>query len=159
MVKVPHVSRKEYRPPWGVIGVLLAIGIVFTGFGNADRLFWRLTSHGAELPGIVVDNRAYRGPDQTYATYVPKVAFRDPAGQVRVMEVRRGSAHYDFEKDTPVRVLWRENSQTIAIDIPFERKLGTSIVLWLFTAIGMTCWLGAIWLLIRRIYLTAKGVC
>ncbi len=145
----------HHRPPWGVIAILLAIGVVFVGFGNADRLFWNWTSHGAKLPGLVVDVRSYRLPDNTYPTYVPKIAFRDPDGKIRVMETKRGSVHYDFEREQPVRVLWRENSETIAIDLPFQRKLGTSIVMWVFTAVGAASWLGGIWLIMRRIHLSA----
>ena len=131
MAEKGETYTEHHRPPWGFIAVLLVLGVAFVSFGNADRIFWRITSHGAKLPGVVVDVRAYRQPENTYLTYVPKVAFRDPAGAIRIMETRNGSIHYDFENDQPVMVLWRKNSETIAIDLPFQRKLGTSIIMWL----------------------------
>lgn len=151
MTKTGDTKLASGAPQWGLITLVLAIGIVFVGFGNADRIFWRMTSHGAKLPGLVTEVRSYYQPDATYATYVPKIAFRDPAGQVRIMETRRGSVHYDFAKDQPVMVLWRENSDTIAVDLPFQRKLGTSIVMWLFTTVGCVTWSWGIWLIMRRI--------
>ena len=145
-------------PHWGRITVFLLVGIVFVGFGNADRVFWKLTSHGAQLPGLVVDVRSYRLPEQTHLTFVPKVAFRDPSGQVRILETRTGSAYYDFEIDQPVRVLWRDNSETIAIDLPFQRRIATSVVLTLFSAIGLVAWCWGIWLIMRRIMQVRTGM-
>jgi len=118
------------RPTWGAIAVMLAVGVSLVAFGNLDRVFWKMTAHGAQEPGIVLDVRSYRLPETGYQTYVPRVAFRDPAGKIRIMETQRGSVHYDLLPEQAVLVAWE---------------------LSLVTALGLTFWLGGIWLLLRRI--------
>lgn len=145
------------RPGWGAIMVLLAVGVGFVGFGNGDRLLWTLTSHGAETPGVVVDIRSYRGPEDSFVTYVPKVAFRDERGKVRLMEARGGSRHYDLRPDQPVYVMWQPDRSGVVIDVPFKRRFATSVILSFLTAIGTTAWLWGIWLLVRRIYASGEG--
>lgn len=146
------------RPSWGVIATLLVLGIGLVGFGNGDRVLWKLTSHGATTPGVVLDVRSYRGPDDVFVTYVPKVAFRDDGGALRIMEVSEGSLRYALAPDQPVYVAWQRENGTIAIDVPFKRKFATSVVLSLLTAIGLTAWLYSIWLIGRRIRLNAAGM-
>ena len=146
----------EQRPSWLLISLTLAVGIIFVTFGNVDRLFWKATSNGATLPGLVIDVRSYRHPDTSLATYVPKVAFRDHSGVVRIRETARSSIHYDFKQDQPVLVAWNAAEDTVAIDLPFRRERITSLVMWLFSATGLTAWIGGIWLLIQRIRLRAQ---
>ena len=147
------IARVLFRAPpsWGAVAVMLAVGISLVAFGNLDRIFWRMTAQGATLSGLVVDVRAYRLPETDMLTYVPKVAFRDPGGAIRIMEAQRGSVHYDLPAEHPVLVAWQPPAQTVAIDVPFERTRATSMIMSLVTALGLTSWLGGIWLLIRRV--------
>ena len=139
------------RPTWGAIAVMLAVGVSLVAFGNLDRVFWKMTAHGAQEPGIVLDVRSYRLPETGYQTYVPRVAFRDPAGKIRIMETQRGSVHYDLLPEQAVLVAWEPGAETVAIDVPFRRETATSVIMSLVTALGLTFWLGGIWLLLRRI--------
>ena len=138
-------------PTWGVIAVMLALGVTLVAFGNLDRVFWKMTSQGGTLPGLVLDVRSYRAPELPYATYLPRVAFRDHEGTIRIMETRRSSVHYDLPAEQAVLVAWEPPQDTIAIDLPFQRQTATSVIMSLLTALGVTAWLGGIWLLLRRV--------
>ncbi|MCY4179295.1 MAG: hypothetical protein OXD48_03275 [Litoreibacter sp.] len=143
------------RPSWSLIAVMLAFGIALTGFGNADRILWRVTSHGAQMPGLVVDIRSYRLPDQVQEVRVPKVAFRDAAGKVRIMEPARGTWRGRVEVDQPVLVALRGRS--IVVDVPFQRRPLTDALLWALTGVGLTAWGRAIFLLIKRIAMRPRS--
>lgn len=158
MTVIDRMFQPDHRPAWGVIALLLAMGVVFVGFGNADRVFWRMTAHGGTVPGLVVDVRSYRPPESAHALHVPTVAFRDDAGKIRVMEPARGARRLAFEVDQMVLVEWRAATQTIAVDLPFRRTLVTSIVMSLFTAIGVVAWGGGIWLIFRRARMLGGGM-
>lgn len=145
-------------PSWGLIATLVVVGVSLVGFGNADRLFWRLTSQGAQLPGLVTEVRSYRLPDSPNLIYVPKVAFRDPKGHVRIMEPQSGSIRFGFEPEQAVLVDWDPTSETITIDLPLQRKPFTSVALWLLTAVGLASWARGIWLILRRIILKSVGM-
>lgn len=153
---ISRIFELSYRPTLGVITLLLAIGLVFVGFGNADRMFWRMTSTGATLPGLVVDVRSYRPPDASHIIHVPTVAFRDDGGKVRVMEPTKGASRLPFEVDQPVLV--KPVADGIAVDRPFRRTVATSLVMSLFTAVGIVAWLSGIWLVGRRIWLSPGRV-
>ncbi|MEM7470077.1 MAG: hypothetical protein AAF340_01910 [Pseudomonadota bacterium] len=142
---------KGERPSWLVILVVLSIGITLTGFGNADRILWRATAHGAQMPGLVVDIRIYRLPDQAGEIRVPRVAFRAESGAVRIMEPARGSWRGRVEVDQPVLVALRDGGRAIVIDVPIVRRPLTSALLWCLTALGVLAWGLAIWFLIKRI--------
>lgn len=142
---------KSSPMPWGLIGVLFLIGVAFLFFGNIDRLIWAATRDGIHVPGRVVEMHSRRTqPTDTYLTFLPRVEFTDPGGQERVMSVKRGSVHYDFRKGDRVTVLWRPKTQSIAIDIPFQRHWGTSIIMWVFTLIGGAGLLASLWFTIGR---------
>ena len=144
-------KSKSSPMPWGPIGILFAIGVVFLFLGNIDRLIWSATRHGEHVSGRVVDMHIRRTQSSdTYLTYIPRVAFTDPGGVEREMSVKKGSVHYDFRKGERVTVLWRPVSQTIAIDIPFQRHFGTSIVMWVFTLVGAAGFLASIWFTLGR---------
>jgi hypothetical protein len=138
-------------PTWGAIAVMLAVGVSLVAFGNLDRVFWRMTLSGASLPGLVLDVRSYRAPETDFETYVPRVAFRDLEGKIRIMETQRGSARYDLAPEQPVLVSWTPPQETVAIDVPFRRETVTTVIMSLFTALGVTSWLGGILLLLRRV--------
>lgn len=138
-------------PSWGAVAVMLAVGVSLVAFGNLDRLFWKMTSNGATLAGIVLDVRSYRQPETGYQSYVPRVAFRDPDGKIRIMETQRGSVHYDLPPEHPVLVAWQPTKELVAIDVPFRRETVTPVIMSLVTALGLTFWLGGIWLLLRRV--------
>lgn len=130
-------GNKRSPTPWGIIGILFAIGVVLLFLGNIDRIIWSMTRDGAQVPGRVVAMHSRRtDPSDTFLTFIPRVAFTDPGGQEREMSVKRGSTHYDFRKGDRVTVLWRAQSQTIAIDLPFKRHFATSIIMWVFTLVG-----------------------
>lgn len=138
-------GSKRSPMPWGPIGILFAIGVVFLFLGNLDRIFWSMTRDGAQVPGRVVDMHSRRtDPSDTYLTFIPRVEFTDPGGQKREMSVKRGSTHYDFRRGDRVTVLWRAHNQTIAIDLPFKRHFGTSIIMWFFTLMGAAGFLASI---------------
>ncbi|SFR51257.1 DUF3592 domain-containing protein [Litoreibacter janthinus] len=147
----PSDYRKEYVPPWGVIAICFALGLVFLGMGNADRVFWHLTSVGDPVPGRVVETRSHRvSPRDTYLTFTPRVEFTDPGGVQREMNVETGSSHYNFRKGDRVTVLWRAEDQSIAIELPFKRHFGLSILLWTFTLIGAGLVLLSFWFIFGR---------
>lgn len=130
-------SRKPNTMPWSLIVILLVIGTVIAGLGNIDRMIWSWTSHGEPLAGRVVEMHSRRTqPTDSYLTFLPRVAFTDPGGQPREMSVKQGSVHYDFRKGDRVTVLWRPDTQTIAIDVPFQRHFGTAVMMWAFTLVG-----------------------
>ncbi len=153
-----RIFKLNDRPSWGAIALLLAAGVVFVGFGNADRLFWRLTSQGATLPGVVVEVRSYRPPEAKADLQVPKVVFRDRNGAIRVMEPTGRLSRYSFEVDQPVLVKQLGGADAIAVDVLFRRTLVTSVVMSLFTALGIAAWLSGIWMIVRRIWHSAVGV-
>ena len=64
-------------------------------------------------------------PTDTYLTFLPRVAFMDPGGAPREMSVKRDPTHYNFRKRDRVTALWRAESQSIAIDLPFKRLFGS----------------------------------
>lgn len=144
-------------PTWGAISLMLALGVSMVAFGNLDRVFWTLTSNGAQVPGLVLDVRSYRQPETGYQSYVPRVAFRDPEGRIRIMETQRGSVHYNLLPEQAVLVAWEPGAETVAIDVPFRRETVTSVIMSLVTALGLTFWLGAIWLLLRRVFSRISG--
>ncbi len=141
----------EGRPSWSIISMVLLFGVGLVGFGNGDRLLWNLTSNGANLSGIVVDVRSYRRAEDTFVTFVPKVAFRNEDGAIYVREVSEGSRRFDLEVDQPVYVLWDKEKGTVAIDVPFKRQFMTSMILNLLTALGITAWVCGICLIGRRL--------
>ena len=138
-------------PTWGAIALMLAMGVSLVAFGNLDRVFWKITAQGGTLPGLVLDVRSYRSPEMPHETYVPRVAFRDTDGNIRIMETQRGSVHYNLPAEQPVLVAWQPPQETVSIDVPFRRQAATSLIMSLFTALGLTIWLGGIWLLLRRV--------
>ncbi len=147
------------KPSWALIAFCLVIGLVLVGFGNADRLLWRATAHGGDLPGVVVGLRSYRLPEEGGAlVHIPQVAFRDADGKLRIREVREGQVPVRLSPDQPVAVLWEPESKRIAIDMPFRRHPMTSIILSLLTALGITAWLCGIIYLVRRIRLPSLAV-
>lgn len=153
MTKTTRKEGAKTLPSWGLIGSLVVIGIVLVGFGNADRVFWRLTSQGAQMPGIVTEVRSYRPPDSAALTYVPKVAFRDDHEKLRILEPSDAPTHYPFKPNQRVLVDWRKDSETITVDLPLQRGPVTSTALWLLTAVGLSCWAWGSWLILRRIIL------
>ena len=137
--------------PWGIIGICFAIGVGFLFLGNVDRIIWNLTQSGEQLSGRVVDMYSRRTqPTGTYLTFLPRVAFTDPGGVAREMSVKTGSTYYNFRKGEKVTVLWRSETQSIAIKVPFQRSFGTAIVMWVFTLIGAAMFLASIWFIILR---------
>jgi len=148
---VKRIEAALYRvlffapPTWGAISLMLAMGVSLVAFGNLDRVFWTLTSNGAQVPGLVLDVRSYRQPETSFQTYVPRVAFRDPTGKIRIMETARGSVHYNLLPEQTVLVAWEPGAETVAIDVPFRRETATSVIMSLVTALGLTFWLGGVW--------------
>lgn len=151
-------SRKHKTMPWSLIVILLLIGTVLTGLGNMDRMIWNWTSYGQPVPGRVVEMHSRRTqPSDTYLTFLPRVTFTDPGGQPREMSVKQGSVHYDFRKGDRVTVLWRPETQTIAIDVPFKRQFGTSVMMWGFTLVGVAMLLTGIWFALQRLLARRKA--
>lgn len=152
--------RSAFRgfPSWSSVSIALCFGIAMIGFGNGDRLVWKLTSHGAELPGIVLDVRSYRGPDGAQPSYIPKIAFRDASGTVKVAEVSGAPLRYPLTPDAPVLVAWDEEAGSLQIDVPFKRHPLTTMISRFFTLAGVSAWLCAIWLIGRRIVLSSHGM-
>ncbi len=151
-------SGKASPMPWGPIAIFFLIGVCFLFLGNIDRLFWSATRHGEHVSGRVIDVHVRRTqPTDTYLTYLPRVAFTDPGGVPREMSVKQGSTHYNFRKGERVTVLWRPESQTIAIDTPFQRHFGTAIVMWLFTIVGGAMLLASIWFTLGRFFSRKKN--
>jgi len=127
-----------HGPPWPVIAICVAFGLIMIGLGNMDRVIWTQTSYGEKLPGQVIEMSSFRtSRDATYLTFVPRVKFTDPGGQDREMSVKNGSRYYEFRKGDRVTVLWRADSQSIAIDLPFTRSWGMQILLWGLTVLGV----------------------
>lgn len=125
-------------PPWPIIAICMAFGLIMIGLGNMDRVIWDWTSHGEKVSGRVLDVSSFRSSrDATYLTYVPRVSFTDPGGQAREMSVGNGSRYYNFRNGDRVTVLWRGETQTIAIDLPFKRAFSMSILLWGLTILGL----------------------
>jgi hypothetical protein len=137
--------------PWSIIGICFAIGVGFLFLGNVDRIIWSLTQNGAHISGRVLDMHSRRTqPSDTYITFLPRVAFTDPGGVPREMSVKRGSTHYNFRKGDKVTVLWRAETQSIAIYVPFQRQFGTALVMWVFTIVGGAMFFASIWFTIMR---------
>lgn len=137
--------------PWSLILIIFAIGATVLFLGNIDRLIWSMTRDGEQVAGRVVEMHSRRTqPTDTYLTFLPRVAFTDPGGVPREMSVKRGSSHYNFRKGDRVTVLWRAESQSIAIDLPFQRNLGTSLVLGAFTLIGAVMIPASLWFAFGR---------
>ncbi|EPX80221.1 DUF3592 domain-containing protein [Litoreibacter arenae] len=143
--------RKGVRPPWAVITLCFVLGLPLLGAGNADRVFWQLTSSGEPVPGRIVETRSHRvSPSDGYLTFTPRVEFTDPGGVLREMSVKSGSSHYNFRKGDRVTVLWRAQDQSIAIQVPFKRHLGLAAVMWTFTFAGAVMVLASIWFIVVR---------
>lgn len=144
-------SSKSGPMPWSFILILFGIGTVILFLGNIDRLIWSLTRDGEAVAGRVVEMHSRRTqPSDTHLTFLPRVAFTDPGGIPREMSVKRGSTRYNFRKGDRVTVLWRAESQSIAIDLPFQRHFGTWIALGAFTLIGAAMILASLWFAFRR---------
>ncbi|MEM9581946.1 MAG: hypothetical protein AAGA08_02420 [Pseudomonadota bacterium] len=141
----------QARPSWGTVSLVLLFGVAMVGFGNGDRVLWAVTSHGAQLPGVVLDVRSTRGAEDAAVSYIPKVAFRDPSGTVRVMEALTAPMPYRIATDAPVLVAWDSGSTELRIDVPFKRQPATSVILSLLTVLGVLSWLCGICLIGRRI--------
>ncbi|RLJ59983.1 uncharacterized protein DUF3592 [Litoreibacter meonggei] len=137
--------------PWSLILILFGIGMGLLFLGNIDRLIWSLTRDGEQVSGRVVDMHSRRTqPTDTYLTFLPRVAFTDPGGVPREMSVKRGSTHYNFRRGDKVTVLWRAESQSIAIDLPFKRHFGTWLVLGLTTLVGVAMVVASLWFAFGR---------
>ncbi|WP_298256596.1 DUF3592 domain-containing protein [uncultured Litoreibacter sp.] len=133
------MTKATARPPksWLTICGFLVVGVLLIFVGNVDRIIWNMSRDGAQVSGRVVEMRSIRNsPSDNFLTFLPRVEFTDPGGQERVMSVKRGSQRYDFRKGDRVTVLWRADSQTIAIDLPLKRHVAVSIGLWLLTFVG-----------------------
>lgn len=127
-----------HGPPWPVIIMCFAFGLIMIGLGNIDRVIWDWSSHGEPVQGRVLDVSSHRSSrDATYLTFVPRVSFTDPGGQAREMSVANGSRYYDFRNGDRVTVLWRAETQSIAIDLPFQRAFSMQILLWGLTILGV----------------------
>ena len=137
--------------PWSLIAILFGIGLVLLFLGNIDRLIWSMTRDGEQVSGRVVDMQSRRvSPSDTYLTFLPRVEFTDPGGVPREMSVKRGSTHYNFRRGEKVTVLWRADSQSIAIDLPFKRHFGISILMWVITLLGAAMVLTSLWFTFGR---------
>ncbi|PTX56202.1 hypothetical protein C8N43_0855 [Litoreibacter ponti] len=148
---------KNTGAPWSMIIIAMAFGIVIVGLANMDRVIWNWTSHGERLPGQVVDLSSFRtSPGATYLTFVPRVKFTDPGGQPREMNVANGSRYYDFRLGDRVTVLWRAETQSIAIDLPFKRSFGMQIFLWGLTLVGLALLGFALWMALERVRLRKR---
>jgi len=139
--------------PLSMIVVLLVFGVGCVGFGNADRLLHAAMTRGGTLQGIVLDVRSYAPAGASQLAYVPRVAFRDGEGQVHIREAISAPLPFVLEADQPVRVLWDEARDQIAVDLVIQRGTLTGWLMSGLTGLGLLAWFGAVWLLGRRVWL------
>ena len=139
--------------PLSMIAVLLVFGVSCVGFGSADRLLHAALARGGTLEGIVLDVRSYTPAGASQLAYVPRVAFRDSGGQVRIREAFVSPLPFDIAADQPVHVLWDQGRDEIAVDLVIRRGTLTDWLMSGLTGLGLLAWSGAIWLLSRRIWL------
>lgn len=145
-------AGERFRNPSGAtIGMIVAAGLALILVGNIDRLFWWVTSNGAQLPGLVIELRSYRPPGSDELLFRPKVAFRDPEGKVRILETAKSSPLYNIKVDQPVLVKWQPETGDVTIDLPLQRSRVTSIIGWLLTSYGFIAVLAGVWMAAQRL--------
>lgn len=136
---------------WGRIALCALAGVVMLGLGSVDRVLWSLSQSGVPVAAQVIETRSTRSAsDPTVLLFTPRLSFTDPGGQPREMSVRDGSPRYDFRRGDRVTVLWRGQSQDIAIALPRDRPLAVTVLSWALLLAGAALVLAALWFTLKR---------